>query len=468
MGKNKASVQGKDMDVEETLVDYILNTHFDDLPEQAIEIGKVLVLTVLGTAIAGAKSEGCKEIVDQVKFWGGRKEATILSYGGQVPAHNAAFINSIMARALDYCDGMVPGMHLGSSCVPAALAAAELTGGCSGKDFLTYLVVCAEAASRINACSIYDGFKPTGVCAIFATTAIAGRMLKLNPKQMLNALALVFNRTGGSFQSNIDAALAVRVVVGFASQGGIMCAQLAKRGITGPRNFLKGQYGYFHLFGDDTYDTEVLFGGWGERVELTKAQFKRYPTCWPNTSSIDAILALVREKGLTPEAVDHIDITMTPYPYALVGHQFEIGDNPMVSAQFNVRYSVASALLRKDFKLEHLDEPAIRDPRIMEIINRIDVTADPDLEQRGHNGAVVRVKTKQGTVYEHSVLSPRGRPENPLTKEDHIDRFNDCFNYAGKALPQKNREMILSMVSHLEDLPDVRKLIPLLLSHGSQ
>jgi 2-methylcitrate dehydratase PrpD len=468
MGKNKDSVQGKDMDIEETLVDHILNTHFDDLPEHAIEIGKALVLTVFGTTIAGAKLEGCKEIVDQVKVWGGRKEATILSYGGQVPAHNAAFVNSIMARALDYCDGMVPGMHLGSSCVPAALAAAELTGGCSGKDFLTYLVVSAEAAARINACSIYDGFKPTGVCAIFATTAIAGRMLKLNPKQMLNALALAFNRTGGSFQSNIDAALAVRVVVGFASQGGIMCAQLAKRGITGPRNFLKGQYGYFHLFGDDTYDTEVLFGGWGERVELTKAQFKRYPTCWPNTSSIDAILALVREKGLTPEEVDHIDITMTPYPYTLVGHQFEIGDNPRVSAQFNVRYSVASALIRKEFKLEHLAEPAIRDPRIMKIINRIDVTADPDLEQRGHNAAVVRVKTKRGTVYEHVVLSPRGRPENPLTKEDHIDRFNDCFNYAGKALPRKNREMILSMVSHLEDLPDVRKLIPLLLSNGSQ
>ena len=464
MGKDTAFVQEKDMDVEQELVENILNTNFHDLPEHAIEIGKTLVLTVLGTTIAGATTEGCEAVLDQVNEWGGRREATILFHGGQVPAHNAAFINSIMARALDYCDGMVPGMHLGSSCVPAALASAELAGGCSGKDFLTYLIVAAETAARINACSIYDGFKPTGVCAIFATTAIAGRMLNLTPKQMLNALALAFNRTGGSFQSNIDAALAVRVVVGFASQGGIMCAQLAKKGITGPRNFLKGQYGYFHLFGDDTYDTQVLFGEWTRRFELTKVQFKRYPTCWPNTSSIDAILDLVREEGLAPEQVDHIDITMTPYPYTLVGHQFEIGDIPRVSAQFNVRYSVASALLRKDCKLEHVDEPAVRDPRIMEIISKIDATADPDLEEQGHNAAVVRVKTKQGTVYEHAVLSPRGRPENPLTKKDHIDRFNDCFDYAGRTLPRENRAMILSMVGHLEELPDVRSLIPLLLS----
>jgi len=56
-------------------------------------------------------------------------------------------------------------------------------------------------------------------------------MLHLNPKQMLNALALAFNRSGGSLQSNIDGALAVRAVQGFASQNGIVCAQLAKKGI---------------------------------------------------------------------------------------------------------------------------------------------------------------------------------------------------------------------------------------------
>lgn len=243
-----------------------------------------------------------------------------------------------------------------------------------------------------------------------------------------------------------------------------MCAQLAKVGITGPKNFLKGQYGYFHLYGEDQYNPEALFGGWGERFDLTKVMFKRYPSCWNNTSSIDAILGLVRERDLTPEDVEHIDIIITPHQYRLVGHPFETGDNPKVSAQFSVQYCVASALLRKGLRLEHFDEPAINEPRIMDIIERIDVSADPELQKKGRNAALVHVKCKQGITYEKIVLSPRGSPDNPLTKEEHVERFHNCFNYAGMPLPRENAEKILSLVTQLEEVPDIRTLIPLLVS----
>jgi len=464
MKKDTPYNYGQNADIEETLVKYILNTDMDALAEQAIDNGKILVLTVLGTTIAGAKSEGYDVLLDQVREWGGREDATILIHGGRVPAHNAAFINSFMARALDFCDGMSPGMHLGSTCVPVALAAAELSGGCSGKDFLTYLVVAAEAAARVNACSMYDGFDPTGVCAIFGATAIAGRMLHLNEKQMLNALALAFNKSGGSFQSNIDGAMSVRVIQGFASQGGIICAQLAKKGVTGPKNFLKGQYGYFHLYGNDEYDLETLFGGWGERSELTKLAFKRYPSCWATTSSIDAMLSLVKTRDLTPDDVKRISITMTTYSYKLVGHPYKIGDNPKINAQFNVRYCVANALFRHSVRLEHFDEPAINDPKLLAIVDKIDVTHDPDLEKEGRNCVVMRVETKQGTMYEEIIRRPRGGPGVPLTMDEHIERFHSCFNYAGKLLAEKNAEKILSMVRELDTLQDVRDFIPLLLA----
>jgi 2-methylcitrate dehydratase PrpD len=454
-------------DIEQTLIEKIMNTHFDDLPEEAIEIGKALVLTILGTAVAGAKSEGCEALVEQAREWGGRKEATIMVYGDQVPAHNAVFVNAFMARALDFCDGMIPGLHLGATCVTSALAVSELIGGCSGRDFLAHLVAGTETVARINACSTYKGnaFKPTGVAGILGVAALAGRMLQLNSKQMLHALALAFNRSGGSFQSNIDGALSVRAVMGFASQGGIVCAQLAKRGITGPENFLKGKFGYFYLFGEDKYDTDILFGDWLKRLEIKKIQFKRYPTCWNNTSSIDAMLKLVEEKGLVPDDVDRIDVTITPHEYRLVGHPFQAGDNLRVNAQFSARYSVAAALVRKALRLEHFDEPAIRDPRIMAVVDRIDVTADPELQEKGRNAAVVRVKTKDGKMHEEIILSPRGRPENPLTREDHIERFNQCFNYAG--MPGEYAERILAMVLQLEELPDVRALIPLLVRRKS-
>ena len=121
------------MESERLLARYVTDTVYEELPEKPVAIAKEVVLTVLGTTIAGAKAEGCEALVRQVRQWGGRKEATILIHGGKVPAHNAALVNSAMARALDFCDGMVPGMHVGSSSIPTALAAAELAGGCTGK-----------------------------------------------------------------------------------------------------------------------------------------------------------------------------------------------------------------------------------------------------------------------------------------------------------------------------------------------
>lgn len=455
------------METEKRLAEYVSETKFEDLPQEPVDIIKNVTLTVLGTTIAGATAEGCEALVNQVKEWGGKKEATILIHGGKVPAYNAALVNSTMARALDFCDAMMPGMHVGSSSIPTALATAELAGGCSGKDFLTALVLGTEIAARINSVSTYDGFDPTGICSIFATAAIAGRILRLNSKQMLDTLALAFNKAGGSFQSNIDGSLAVRVIQGFVSQGGVICAQLAQRGITGPKNFLEGTYGYFHLYAKDKYDPQSLTKELGERFEMNKTLFKKYPSCGCTLASTDAILDLIKEKDLTPEDIADIDIKVPPYSYKLVGAQFEVGDNPKVNAQFNIQYCVANALFRKSSKLHHFDESYIRDPKIMDLTKNIHISPEPSLDDPERLGfslaAHMKVTTKKGNVYHKAVDIPRGIPGNPLTKEEHVERFQDCVNYAGKPLPKVNTEKIISMVGRLEETKDVRSLISLLL-----
>lgn len=460
------------MKTEQALAQYVLDTKYEDLPAEPIAIAKTVALTVLGTTIAGAKAEGCEALVNQVRHWGGREEATVLLHGGKAPAHNAAFVNSFMARALDYCDAMVPGIHVGSSSIPTALAAAELVGGCSGKEFITALVVGTEIASRLNSVSNYDGFDPTGVCSIFATTAIAGRILRLDSRQMLNALALAFNRAGGSMQSNIDGSLAVRLIQGFASQAGIMSAQLAQSGITGPRNFLEGIYGYFHLYAKDNYDMQSLTEELGTRFELEKTLFKKYPSCGGTIGPTDAMLALVEEKNVAPEDVVSIDVTVSPRAYKLVGHLFEVGESPKVNAQFNIHYCVANALLRKSSKLAHFDEAAIRDPRIMELVKIIHVSPERSLEDTASGTfstfTHVKVKTKSGAAFEKSADMPRGYPGNPLTQMEHLQRFRDCVEYAGNPLSPENLEEILSLIDRIGETENILSLIPLLLANRRQ
>jgi 2-methylcitrate dehydratase PrpD len=235
------------MEIEKRLAGYIADAKYDDLPSEPVDITKTVALTVLGTAIAGATVDVTEAVLEQVREWGGKEEATILIHGGKAPAHNAALVNSVMARAVDFCDAAYPGIHIGSAAIPAALAAAELAGGCSGKEFLNAIVVGSEVAHRINQFSLYNGLDPSGICGIFSATAAAGKILGLNQDQMIHALAIAFNKAAGSMQSNVEGVLSVVLIQGFTAQSAIVSSQLARRGITGPRSFLTGTFGYFHL-----------------------------------------------------------------------------------------------------------------------------------------------------------------------------------------------------------------------------
>lgn len=429
------------MEAEKRLVQYITDTKYEELPEETINFAKDLILGVVGTTVAGATEEGCGAVINLAKEWGGKREATILMYGDKVPARSAAFANSIMARALDYEDGLTPGVHFSASVVPTALAATELAGGCNGKEFLVAVVLGSELAAKLNSCSFYDGFDPTGIVSIFGAAAAAGRILHLSSAQMLDALALAFNKAGGSFQCNIDGVLAVRAIQGFVSEGAVICAQLAQRGITGPQNFIEGIYGYLHLYSKDKFRPQDVLKDLGKKFEIHNTLCKKYPSCGCTLSSTEAAIEIVRGNEFSPEEVVRVDVRLTPYCHNLVGHQFKIGNTPRVDAQFNVQYCVANAILRRSSKLIHFEESYIKDPKIKDLVQKIYVIPDPALQDPGSERSLssdVTVTTKRGKVYHQFVKAARGMPGNPLSKDEHLGHFQDCMNYAKNPLPKEN------------------------------
>ena len=453
------------MQTEKKLVAFVHETRFGDIPSAALETVKHQLLAVVGTTIAGATADGCATAVQFYSELGGKEEATILVYGGRIPAHDAAFVNGVMARALDFCDSMKPGPHPGSAVIPAALAASELKGGCSGREFIAAVAVGTEVAAQLNLSeAAYNGFDPTGICVPFGAAAAAARILGLTPKETLNALAMAFNSCGGSFQSHIDGSLGVRFVQGRVAQNGLMCARLASKGITGPQNFLDGVYGYFHLYGKDMVSGEAAVSELGAKYELLKLVFKKYPSCALTAGSTDVILKLIGEENISAEDVDRIDITVPPYTHRLVGHTFEIGDNPKVNAQFSIQYCVANALLRRSSKLADFEEDAIRDPRIAVLTKRINVRADKTLESRGHTPLDMRLVVRSGKEYSRRLDIAPGFPGNELGGKDHEDRFRDCINFAGKPIARESAERIAFLIETIEKVKDIRVVIPLLIS----
>ena len=98
----------------EELVSNILETKFETFSDEVVEDAKKRFIDVIGCAIGGANASGNSIMLDLVRGWDGKKEATILVHGDRVPALNAAMMNCIMCRSLDYesCgpgEGEVPG-----------------------------------------------------------------------------------------------------------------------------------------------------------------------------------------------------------------------------------------------------------------------------------------------------------------------------------------------------------------------
>lgn len=451
------------MKFERQIVDYVLDTGFEDIPAAALDTVRKMLLADIGTTIAGARADGCPEVAEFYRLEGGVPEASVLVHGDRLPAHNAVFVNAMMSRALDFCDAIAPGPHIGSSIIPTALACSELRGGCDGREFVTALVIGAEVAARLNLSeSAYDGFDPTGICVPFGATAVACRLLGMDKQQTWNALGLVFNSCGGSFQSHIDGSLGVRVNQGRSAHEAVISARLAQRGITGPRNFLTGIYGYLHLYGKGEVTGSELLQGLGRSYRMQEIAFKKYPCCAMTSGPTDVALRMLTDNDLDTAEIAAVRLTLPPYGYRLVGHDFNIGDNPTVDGQFSAQYCVANVLLRGRSKIRHFTTEAVRDPAIRKFISMVTVLPDPSLDLRGHTAMDMEITMSDGRVYKQGIDVAPGFSGNPLTDDDHTQRFMDCIDFAPDEFDSGRVEKIISFVRSIESSPDVCELVSLL------
>ncbi|HEX6720492.1 MAG TPA: MmgE/PrpD family protein [Burkholderiaceae bacterium] len=455
------------MKIESQLAEFVCTLQAEQVPAAAQRVLRHMLMAVCGTALAGAEEDGIAALRSLLRERGGAEQATTFVFGDRVPAASAARFNGTLCRALDYCDAMAPGPHIGSSLLPAALAAAELAGGCSGAEFVAALAAGAELSSRLNLSeSQYDGFDPTGVLVVFAATAAAARILKLNTAQTLHALALAFNRCGGSFQSNVDGTLAVRMVQGWVAETGVDCAQLAQRGVTGPPNFIGGHYGYAHLYGRGRFDIDAVVRDLGNEWRLQRVVFKKYPSCGVTQGVTELALGLVHDEGLAPEQVQRALVRLPPYAHKLVGHAFRIGSNPRVDAQFNAGYCVANAIQRRASKLAHFAPARVQDAAVGALIQRIEVVSDESMNARGHTAVDLEVTTTAGRVLKRALDTAPGFPGADLTDAQHRARFDDCVDYAPHRPSAQQAQQLLAAIEGVGALGDARALAGLLVAPG--
>jgi 2-methylcitrate dehydratase PrpD len=318
-------------------------------------------------------------------------------------------------------------------------------------------------AARLNLSeSAYDGFDPSGICVPFGATAVACRLMGMDRLRTWNALGLVFNSCGGSFQSHIDGSLGVRINQGRSAREAMVSARLAQRGITGPRNFLTGIYGYLHIYGKDLITGLDVVERLGSEYRMQQVGFKKYPCCALACGPTDVALSMMEEHGIDPVQIRSVKLSLPPYGYRLIGHEFQIGERPTVDAQFSAQYCVANVLLRGRSKILHFAPDAVRDPRIAQLISKITVTPDPSLVARGHTAMDMEVVMENGAQYTGGLDVAPGFPGRPLTDEDHTQRFLDCIDAAPDWFVRDRTREIISFITGIEEAPDIRALISLI------
>ena len=131
------------------IAEFAVALRYEDLPENVRYEIKRYLYDSFGCALGSMHTRDVNAIHDIYSEMGGREEATVIGFRTRMPAVNAAFVNALMIRSLDFNDiyWKQDPSHP-SDIIPAALAMGERVGA-SMKTVMTAIVLAYEFEQRI-------------------------------------------------------------------------------------------------------------------------------------------------------------------------------------------------------------------------------------------------------------------------------------------------------------------------------
>lgn len=406
-----------------------------DGPNEAVLAdARLRLLDVVGISVAALGTEPARIAHELVQQWGGTPYAGAVGLPDRLPAPSAALVNGTLAHALDFDDTHVPSiLHPSASVVPAALAAAEQSGA-SGRRLLAAIAVGNEIAIRLgnagydpainNSVFFERGLHATSICGAVGAAAAAAVAFELSEARIAHAMAIACSMGAGLLEANRAGGSVKRMHCGWAAHSGVVAAQAAAAGLTGPPTVLEGRFGFFQAYCGDAYDETALLGELGERWETASCFVKPYPTNVFTHTGIDAALAL-RERGLEPGDVESVRIGVAAATLRTIAQPREAKIRPESGyhAQFSGPFTFALALRGGGGLGVYLDDftdGAVRDPLNLAVAARVTHVSDPRCEAifPMHFPSTVRVVTKDGRELVEDVLANRGTASRPLSDSD--------------------------------------------------
>jgi len=445
---------------------FALGLRLENCPADAVREARRFLLDSVGCALAAVPLEDMRAAHRYIVALGGTPEATVIGSGYRTNAANAALMNALLVRALDYNDifwEQDPSHP--SDVIPAALAAGEVARR-DGREVLAGILIAYELEMRWCLAAT-PGIREVGwhhgSLTQFVSPFVAARLLGLSEDQTVAAAGI-----SGSSHFTLGCVVAGHLTNmkntadPMATEAGVRAALLARQGYTGPVELIEGKEGLYEVLNNVTWSTGALLDGLGEQFLITQCSYKAFPTEALTHQPITAALNLCRAHSITADTITEVHVRTTTRGADILSDPSKYRPTTKETADHSLPYCIACAIADGNVLPASFEGEKLRDPRVWALLPKIKVVADPEIDGLfpAVKRAIVRITTTDGTVYEEQVDHAKGSPENPMSDEEIVAKFR--ANAAGVLTPER-QDRVIEATWALEDFADIGDYVQLLI-----
>jgi 2-methylcitrate dehydratase PrpD len=324
-------------------------------------------------------------------------------------------------------------VHAGAVIVPAVVAACEQDKR-DGAAALLGIAVGAEIMCRLGLVvpkAVHRaGFHPTAVFGAMAAAAGVGAALRLESRQIVDALGIAGSMASGIIEYLAEGAWTKRLHAGWAAQSGLRAASLGRAGFVGPRTVFEGTHGLFHGFArtaQGNYD--ALTGDLGQRWVTETIAFKPYPC----GTMIHPYIDCAKRLGVNADDIIAITCEVAEGTVHRLWEPLANKQHPPngYAAKFSTPYCIAAALVHGGIGLGTFTDESVRDPRVLALTSRISYQIDPDNPYPNNYTGHIRATLWNGHVVEERQPHLRGGTHEKLSRAEIDAKFLDNARHGG-------------------------------------
>jgi len=461
--------------VTEEAARFVETVTFDDIPKDALHIGKRCIIDGLGLYVAGSEEHSLEILIAEAQSMGGREDANLISTQSKVPAPMAARVLGTAGHAHDWDDSQVsidPAHIYGLLTHPtippltSAIIMSQARGPVSGKDFMLAFQTGFEVECKISEWMLpqhyMSGMHSSGTVGTFGAFATAAKIMGLSGDKLRAGFGIAASLAAG-IRCNFGT-MTKPLHVGRAAENGITAAFLAERGFSADPQALDGPWGFFAVQGGGC-SPEKLSQGFGKSWTMIDpgVSIKPYPCGVLTHPTIDLMLRLVTEANIQADDIDTVTVhagtnILKPIRYPIAANHLQ--------AKFSLPAALSMiALARQAGKVEFSDE-FVGSDAMQAMQRRMRTELDPEIEAQGFDKMRSRItitlkdgKEVAGWADEHY----RGGPENPLSDQEVEAKARSCC--AG-VLSSAEQDHLLTTAWNVLELEDAGTALAATLNAG--